>query len=141
MSTELVKISPECLEVANTYLQTMSIAETSRSLCMPVDEVTAYLDKKEIKRYIDAVFMEQGYMNRHTLQSVLTSIITAKLEECEESEIYTQKDLADLLMMAHKMRMDELKLQQENNKTEVKTQVNVQNNYSALLDRIMSPVK
>ena len=35
------------------------------------------------------------------------------MEEAEESEIYSNKDLADLLQMAHKMRMDEMKAQVE----------------------------
>ena len=36
--------------------------------------------------------------------------IEKKMEEAEESEIYTSKDLADLLQMAHKMRIDEMYL-------------------------------
>lgn len=137
MSTELTKISPECLEVANTYLQTMNMLETSKVLCMPLEDVSDYLDKKDVKRYIDSVFMQQGYMNRYNLQSVLTTMISAKIEECEESEVYSNKDLADLLALAHKMRMDELNHQVTRDKSEVKTQVNVQNNYNSLLEKIM----
>ena len=45
--------------------------------------------------------------------------------------MYTSKDLADLLQMAHKMRMDEIKAQTEAEKAKsasIKTQNNVQIN-------------
>mgnify|MGYP001161502680 CR=1 FL=1 len=53
------------------------------------------------------------------------------MEEAEESEIYSNKDLADLLQMAHKMRMDEIKAQAELEKAKassIKTQNNIQVN-------------
>ena len=49
----------------------------------------------------------------------------------EESEIYSNKDLADLYALAHKMRMDEMKAQTELEKakaSQIKTQNNVQIN-------------
>ena len=54
-----------------------------------------------------------------------------KMEEAEESEIYSNKDLADLLGMAHKMRMDEIKAQADLEKAKasnIKSQTNVQIN-------------
>ena len=75
-----------------------------------------------------------------------------KMEEAEESEIYTNKDLADLLQMAHKMRMDEIKAQAELEKaqaTNVKSQTNVQineglpfgqGNYGKLMDKLLKDV-
>ena len=53
------------------------------------------------------------------------------MEEAEESEIYSNKDLADLLQLAHKMRMDEIKAQAELEKAKastIKTQNNIQVN-------------
>jgi hypothetical protein len=48
--------------------------------------------------------------------------------------MYSNKDLADLLQMAHKMRMEELKAQQETekNSTRIANQTNVQINDAAL---------
>ena len=66
-----------------------------------------------MKNYIDTVFLDTGYRNRFKIASTLDNIIEQKLEEAEESQIYTSKDLADLLQMAHKMRMDEIKTQTE----------------------------
>ena len=58
-----------------------------------------------------------------------------KIEEAEESQIYTNKDLADLVGMAHKIRMDELKAQTELEKAKaanIKSQTNVQINSGEL---------
>jgi hypothetical protein len=70
------------------------------------------------------------------------------MEEAEESEIYTSKDLADLLQMAHKMRMDEIKAQAELEKaqaTSIKQQTNIQvndgsfgsGNYGKLMEKLL----
>ena len=64
--------------------------------------------------------------------------------------MYSSKDLADLLQMAHKMRMDEIKAQTESEKVSggaaIKTQNNVlinsevpfgQGNYGALMEKLL----
>ena len=58
-------------------------------------------------------------------------MIDKKLEEADETEIYTNKDMADLLALAHKMRMEEMKAQTELEKAKastIKNQVNIQDN-------------
>ena len=79
-------------------------------------------------------------------------MIGSKLEEAKESGVYSNKDLADLLQMAHKMRMDEIKAQAELEKaqaTNVKSQTNVQineglpfgqGNYGKLMDKLLKDV-
>ena len=67
--------------------------------------------------------------------SSLDEMIQSKLEEAQESGVYSNKDLADLLQMAHRMRMDEIKAQAELTKAEttnIKTQNNVQINNESL---------
>jgi len=129
---EGVKISPEALAVVNNYLETNDISATSNMLGMPRERVINYLNKKEVKRYIDTVFLEQGYFNRSKIAAAMTDIIEKKLEELEEAEMSSTKDIADLLQMAHKMRMDELKAIQADQKSEtvIKNQTNVQQNFS-----------
>ena len=86
--------------------------------------------------------------NRFKLANTLDDIIEKKLEESEESQIYTNKDMADLLMMAHKMRMDEIKAMAELEKAKtsnVKNQTNVQinelpfgqGNYGKLMEKLL----
>ena len=132
MSTNIVtKMSPEGLEIANTYLEQGSIPAVCAKLGVSENEVTEILNKREIKQYIDTVFLDTGYRNRFKISETLDMLIEKKLEESEETEIYTNKDMADLLQMAHKMRIDELKAQTDLEKAKsqtVKTQVNIQDN-------------
>ena len=96
------------------------------------------------------MYLDSGYRNRSKLASVLDDLIDRKLEEAEETEMYSSKDLADLLQMAHKMRMDEIKAQAELEKASggaaIKTQNNVlinsevpfgQGNYGALMEKLL----
>ena len=72
-----------------------------------------------------------GYRNKNNIASLLDEMIQSKLEEAQESGVYSSKDLADLLQMAHKMRMDEIKAQAELEKASafsIKNQTNVQIN-------------
>lgn len=142
-----VKLSPEALTVVNNYLETNDISATSNLLHMPREKVIQYLNKKEARRYIDTVFLEQGYFNRSKIAQAMSDIIEKKLEELEEAEMASTKDIADLLQMAHKMRMDEIKAIQAENKANeptIKNQTNVQqningtfgDNYSSLMDKL-----
>jgi len=125
------KMSPEGLEIANSYLEHGSIPVVCTKLGVSENQVTETLNKREIKQYIDTVFLDTGYRNRFKIAETLDVLIEKKLEESEETEIYTNKDMADLLQMAHKMRIDEMKAQTELEKAKaqtVKTQVNIQDN-------------
>ena len=132
MSTNIVtKMSPEGLEIANTYLEQGNIPAVCSKLGVSESEVSEILNKREIKQYIDTVFLDTGYRNRFKISETLDMLIEKKLEESEETEIYTNKDMADLLQMAHKMRIEEIKAQTEMEKAKaqvVKTQVNIQDN-------------
>ena len=91
-----------------------------------------------------------GYRNKNNIASVLDEMIQSKLEEAQESGVYSSKDLADLLQMAHKMRMDEIKAQAELEKvssSNIKNQTNVQinegvpfgqGNYGKLMDKLLN---
>ena len=125
------RISPEGLEIANAYLELGSIPAVCSKLSIDEAKASEYLQKREVKAYVDQVYLDTGYRNRFKLAEVLDTLIDAKMEEAEESEVYTSKDLADLVGMAHKIRMDELKAQTELEKAKaqtIKTQVNIQDN-------------
>ena len=154
MSKEIAtKMSPEGLEIANTYLEQGNIPAVCSKLGVSESEVSEILNKREIKQYIDTVFLDTGYRNRFKISETLDMLIEKKLEESEETEIYTNKDMADLLQMAHKMRIEEIKAQTEMEKAKaqvVKTQVNIQDNsgtpfgqgnYGELIKRLMKDQK
>jgi hypothetical protein len=150
MSKEVTKISPEGLEIANSYLQFGNIRGVSQELCVSEDKVVAALNKREVKRYIDTVYLDMGYRNKNQIGAVLDEMIASKLEEAQETGIYSSKDLADLLQMAHKMRIDEIKAQADLEKAQagnIKNQTNVQinesipfgqGNYGKLMEKLLS---
>ena len=112
MTTEIsTRISPEGLEIANAYLELGNIPAVSLRLKVDEGKISEYLLKREVKQYVDQVYLDTGYRNRTKLAETLDLLIEKKLEEAEESEVYTNKDVADLLAMSHKIRMDELKAQ------------------------------
>ena len=61
MAKELTKISPEGLEVANSYLQFGNIRAVSDSLRVPEDKVAETLNKRDVKKYIDTVYLAVSY--------------------------------------------------------------------------------
>ena len=57
MSKEVTKISPEGLEIANSYLQFGNIKGVCQELCVSEEKVVSALNKREVKRYIDTVYL------------------------------------------------------------------------------------
>ena len=124
-------MSPEGLEIANSYLEHGTIPAVCANLGITEDTGSEALNKREIKQYIDTVYLDTGYRNRFKLSETLDLLIEKKLEEADETEIYTNKDMADLLALAHKMRIEEMKAQTEFEKARainIKNQVNIQDN-------------
>ena len=152
MAKELTTISPEGLEVANSYLTFGNIRAVVEQLGVQENKVVELLNKREVKKYIDTVYLDIGYRNKNNIAGLLDEMIESKLEEAKESGVYSNKDLADLLQMAHKMRMDEIKAQADLQKAEatnVKSQTNVQineglpfgqGNYGKLMDKLLKDV-
>ena len=150
MAKEITTISPEGLEIANSYLQFGNIRGVCDYLQVPETTVVELLNKREVKKYIDTVYLDMGYRNKNNIGSLLDDMIASKLEEAQESGVYSSKDLADLLQMAHKMRMDEIKAQADMLKAEagsVKNQTNVQineavpfgqGNYGKLMEKLLN---
>ncbi len=117
---------------------------------VPEQDVVEVLNKREVKKYIDTVYLDMGYRNKNNIATVLDEMIASKLEEAQESGMYSSKDLADLLQMAHKMRMDEIKAQADLEKAQggnIKNQTNVQineavpfgqGNYGKLMEKLLN---
>ena len=150
MGKEVTTISPEGLEIANSYLQFGNIRGVCQHLQVSEDRVVEALNKREVKKYIDTVYLDMGFRNKNNIATALDEIIQSKLEEAQETGMYSNKDLADLLQMAHKMRMDEIKAQTDAEKatTNIRTQNNVQindgslpfgqGNYGKLMDKLLN---
>ena len=141
MTTDLpAKISPEGLEVAETYLMYGDLKEAANALDMEPSAVSDYLNQREVKAYIDHQYLESGYRNRNRIADALDNVIELKLEEMQESEMGSQKDILDILQFAHKLRMEEIAAIQKNTGPTNQTNVLITDaggvNYNKLLGKI-----
>lgn len=144
----MVTITPEGVEIANSYLTFGNIRAVSQDLGVPEHKIAEVLNTREVKKYIDTVYLDTGYRNRQNIANLLDEMIASKLEEAQESGQYTSKDLAELLQMAHRIRIDELKALGESEKVSnnIKNQTNVQindgipfgsGNYGRLMEKLL----
>ena len=147
---ETLTISPEALEVANCYLQVQSIREVALNLDISPELVSQYLGRREVKAYIDHVFMDIGFNNQYKMRSAIDAVIKKKFQEMQEADTGSTKDITEILALSHKMTMDvldrQIKLEQIRSQPAPasKSQVNVQinnegsaSNYDKLLNKLM----
>jgi hypothetical protein len=144
MTNEITVISPEGLQIAETYLKNNSDSEkTALILGIPIDEVIRYMNKREVKKYVDQLYFESGFRNRDKFAAVMDEIIACKLEEMDETGMGSSKDILDIMKEAHAMKMKEMdmeiRLLAAEKAATPTIQVNQQtnNNYNTLLDKIM----
>jgi len=144
-----VTISPEALEVANCYLQVQDPRKVAEELGLSTEYVVDVLSRREVRAYIDHVFMDTGYNNRFLIRRAMDAVIKQKFAELEEGGVGSNKDIADLLQISHKMSMDLLDRQIQlekirQTKPGPQSQVNVQINeldtskYTQLVQRLVS---
>ena len=144
---EVLKIAPENIEIANLWLQVQDVKAVAEQLGVSVETVTSALDRKEVRSYTNHVFFEVGFNNRVLMRTTMDTIIKKKLEEMDDAEVGSSKDIVDILNMSHKMTMDlldkELQLKKIEESIAIKNQTNIQindsgNKYAHLLDRLIN---
>lgn len=149
LPAETLAIAPEALEVANCYLQMQDARKVADELDMPVTLVTEILARREVKSYVDHVFMDTGFNNRFEMRAAMDALIRKKFQEMHEADVGSTKDITELLALSHKMSMDlldrEIQLAKAQQSTAPQRQVNVQINegldgskYSHLISRLIS---
>lgn len=147
LPAETLQIAPEALEVANCYLQLQDARKVADELDLPVTLVTEILARREVKAYVDHVFMDTGFNNRFEMRAAMDALIKKKFQEMHEADVGSTKDITELLALSHKMSMDlldrEIQLAKAQQATGPQKQVNVQINddgskYSSLISRLIS---
>ena len=120
MSTDLIdpeKMSPEGLKIAETYISTGGdVDKTSAQLGMPIADLAVELQKREIKEYVDRIYHEAGFRNRFRLARIMDEVIAKKLEEMDDTDMGSAKDIAELIKMQHEMKMKELEFEHKTRK-------------------------
>ena len=148
LPAETLQIAPETLEVANAYLTLQDARKVADELDLPVTLVTEILARREVKSYVDHVFMDTGFNNRFEMRAAMDALIKKKFQEMHEAGVGSTKDITELLALSHKMSMDlldrEIQLEKARQSTAPQKQVNVQINeldgskYSHLINRLLT---
>jgi len=149
LPAETLKIAPEALEVANCYLQTQDAKKVALELDLAPDLVTEILARREVRGYIDAVFMDTGFNNKFQMRAAMDALLKQKFQELHEAGTGSTKDISELLALSHKMSMDlldrEIQLEKLRAGSAPSKQVNVQINegldgskYSHLISKLIS---
>jgi hypothetical protein len=147
LPAETLAIAPEALEVANAYLQLNDARKVADELDLPATLVTEILARREVKSYIDHVFMDTGFNNKFEMRAAMDALIKKKFQELHEADVGSTKDITELLALSHKMSMDlldrEIQLEKARQVNQPQNQVNVQINddgtkYSSLISRLIS---
>jgi DNA-binding MarR family transcriptional regulator len=130
-SLEAPPLDPVVLALANDYLSGQGVNEIADEYGISEDRVTAVIEKKEVKNYIDSVFATQGYLNRIKRINLINSVIDQKIQEAVETGIYSKKDLLD--WMKHLQEV-ETSLKPKTQGPQVAVQIN---NYDKLMRDLM----
>ena len=96
-------LDPIVLGVANRYLGGDSISAIAHSYDISPDIVSQILDKKEVKAYVDNVYLNQGFLNRHKRVELINQVIEQKIQEALETQVFSKKDLLDWLKILNDM--------------------------------------
>jgi hypothetical protein len=127
------ELDPQHLVIANEMLSGKSITQISELTGLSCDQVTAVAERGEIKRYVDAVYMSQGYLNRVRRMNVINQVIDEKLREAAETGVFSKRDLLDWLKLLNDMDRDA-----RPKAPTTAVQVNNQtNNYSSLMQDLL----
>jgi len=102
-SLETPQLDPVFLSIANDYLSGKDISEMSDEYALPEDRITAVLEKKEVRSYIDSVYTTQGYLNRVKRMNLINRVIDQKMTDALETGIFSKKDLLDWLKLLNDM--------------------------------------
>jgi hypothetical protein len=128
-------LDPALLTVANDYLAGQSIDEIAKNHLLTMDQVTSIIENKDVKSYIDNVYLSQGYLNRAKRLAVINKVIDEKLQEAFESGVYTKKDLLDWMKLLNEMET------QARPKRDVGVAVQINNNYDSLMKDLLGDKK
>ena len=105
------KIQPEAMEVIEQYLyHNRDVNLVANALNTTPTVITDILNKREVRGYLDHLFMESGYRNREKFFTVLDNLLDAKIEELDEAKMGSSMDIMDIMKIYHGMKVKELEL-------------------------------
>ena len=130
-SLEAPEIDPVLLGIANRHIEGASIPDIAEQFNISEDRVAQVLDRREVKQYVDKVYLSQGFLNRFKRIQLINQVIDKKIQDVALGEEYTKKDLLEWLRLLQDM--DKTARPQQKGPT-VAVQVN---NYDSLMRDLM----
>lgn len=132
-SLEAPELDPIVLSVANKYIECASLQDIADEYDVPTDVITKTLERKEVQNYINAVFMNQGFINRFRRMKIINDVISQKLQDALETGVYSKEDLLKWMKLLDTM---------ETNATTKEKQgpivaIQVNSNYDTLIEDLM----
>ena len=128
---EAPEIDPVLLGIANMHIEGKSLSAIADSFSISEDRVAQVLDRREVKQYVDQVYLSQGFLNRFKRIQLINQVIEQKIQEVALGESYSKKDLLEWLRLLQDM--DKAARPQQKGPT-VAVQVN---NYDSLMRDLM----
>lgn len=128
LSLSTPEIDPQFLVVANAQLEGRSIDEISEMTGLSIDRVASISERSDVKRYVETVFMSQGYLNRVKRMKLINKVIDKKVEEALDTDVWSKKDLLEWIKL-----LNELDKNLSPKAPSTAVQVNQTNNYTTLL--------
>tara|TARA_A100000172_G_scaffold79328_2_gene66177 strand:- start:326 stop:781 length:456 start_codon:yes stop_codon:yes gene_type:complete len=104
-SLETPKLDPVLLAIANDYLAGEGVDKIAKEYGVSQDRVAAVLDKDDVRKYIDNVYVTQGYLNRVRRMKLVNQVIEQKVQDALESGVWSKRDLLD--WMKHLNELEE----------------------------------
>ena len=113
------------------HIEGKSLSAIADSFSISEDRVAQVLDRREVKQYVDQVYLSQGFLNRFKRIQLINQVIEQKIQEVALGESYSKKDLLEWLRLLQDM--DKAARPQQKGPT-VAVQVN---NYDSLMRDLM----
>lgn len=128
---EAPSLDPAVLTVANEYLSGESIDTIAKNHALTMDQVTAIIERKDVRSYVDSVYLSQGYLNRVKRLALINRVVDKKMQEAIESDVYSKKDLLDWMKLLNDMETS------ARPKRDVGVAIQVNNNYDSLMKDLL----
>lgn len=128
---EAPELDPVILGIANEHIQGRSHQEIAEEFSISQDRVAQVLERREVKQYVDQVYLSQGYLNRFKRLELINQVIQQKVEAAMLGGDLSKKDLLEWLRLLQDM--DKSARPQQKGPT-VAVQVN---NYDSLMRDLM----
>lgn len=128
---EAPSLDPAILTVANEYLSGESIDTIAKNHALTMDQVTAIIERKDVRSYVDSVYLSQGYLNRVKRLALINRVVDKKMQEAIESDVYSKKDLLDWMKLLNDMETS------ARPKRDVGVAIQVNNNYDSLMKDLL----